>query len=189
MGVVIRIRVLVIGGLAWSGVVLGHLCAYLLAYPAEAERATRLADTGHGSFPLLLISALATIPAFLSLLAVRVIRGDRTPPLLSTAVFLAAIQVPAFLAMEFFERGLSLEEMVLEPAVLVGLVIQVLVAVISAVLVKTFARAVVALTSRLWALPRQAPAKLLAPAPDHRPQRFVFLIRVRHRAPPLTSAS
>lgn len=184
-----RIRGLAIGGLAWSGVVLGHLCAYFLAYPGEAERSAHLAETGHGSFPLLLISALAAIPAILSLLAVRVIRGDRTPPLLSTAVLLAAIQVPAFLAMEFFERGLSFEQMVLEPAVLGGVVIQVLVAAISALLVKTFARAVVALTSRLWRLPRQAPAKLLAPATDHRPQRLVFLISARHRAPPLTSAS
>jgi hypothetical protein len=189
MGVVIRIRVLVIGGLAWSGVVLGHLCAYLLAYPAEAERATRLADTGHGSFPLLLVSALAAIPGILSLLAVRVMRGDRSPSLFSTAVWLAAIQVPAFLAMEFFERGLSLEQMVLEPAVLVGLVIQVLVAVISAVLVKTFVRAVVALTSRLRRLPRQAPARLLAPTMGHRPKRLVFLTSARRRAPPLTNVS
>jgi hypothetical protein len=186
---VTRIRVLIIGGIAWSGVVLGHLVAYLVAYPGEAERSAHLAQTGHGSFPLLLISALAAIPAILSLLAVRVIRGDRTRPLLPTAVLLAAIQVPAFLAMEFFERGMSFDRMVLEPAVLGGLVIQVLVAVISALLVKTFARAVVALTSRLWRLSRQAPAKLLAPAPDHRPQRLVFLISARHRAPPLTSAS
>jgi hypothetical protein len=189
IGSMTRIRVLVIGGLAWSGVVLGHLVAYLLAYPAEAERATRLADTGHGSFPLLLVSALAAIPGILSLLAVRVMRGDRSPSLFSTAVWLAAIQVPAFLAMEFFERGLSLEQMVLEPAVLVGLVIQVLVAVISAVLVKTFVRAVVALTSRLRRLPRQAPARLLAPAMGHRPKRLVFLTSARRRAPPLTSVS
>lgn len=184
-----RIRGLAIGGLAWSGVVLGHLCAYLLAYPGEAERSAHLADAGHGSFPLLLISGLAAIPAILSLLAVRVIRGDRTPAPLSTAVMLAAIQVPAFLAMEFLERGMSLERMVLEPAVLVGLGVQVLVAIISAVLVKTFARAVGALTSRLWRPPRQAPAVLLTPATDHRPNRLVFLISARHRAPPLTSAS
>lgn len=184
-----RIRVLALGGLAWSGVVLGHLVTYLVAYPSEAQRSAHLAETGHGSFPLLLISALAAIPAILTLLAIRVIRGDRTQPLLSTAVLLAAIQVPAFLTMEFFERGMSFERMVLEPALLGGLVIQVLVAVISALLIKTFARAVVALTSRLWGLPRQAPAKLLAPGTNNRPQRPVFLISARHRAPPLTSAS
>lgn len=184
-----RIRFVVIGGLAWSGVVLGHLVAYVVVYSAEAERSARLADTGHGSFPLLLVSALAAIPAILSLLAVRVMQGDRSPSLFSTAVWLAGIQVPAFLAMELFERGMSFEHTLLEPALLIGLMVQVLVAVISAVLVKTFVRAVVALTSRLWRLQRQASARLLAPAIGHRPKRLVFLISARHRAPPLTSVS
>ena len=189
IGRMTRIRFLVIGGLAWSGVVLGHLVAYLVAYPAEAERVTRLADTGHGSFPLLFVSALAAIPAILSLLAVRVMRGDRSPSLPSTAVWLAVIQVPAFLTMELFERGMSFEHTLLEPALLIGLVVQVLVAVISAALVKTFVRTVVALTSRLRRLPGQAPARLLAPAMGHRLRRLVFLISARHRAPPLPSVS
>jgi hypothetical protein len=182
-----RIRVLVIGGLAWSGVVLGHLVAYLVTYPDEAERATRLADTGHGSFPLLLVSALAAIPAFLSLLTVRVMRGDRALSPVSTAVLLAAIQVPAFLIMELFERGMSFEHALLEPALLIGLMVQVLVAVIAAVLVKAFVRAVVALTSRLRRLPGQASARLLAPAVGHRSKRLVFLMSAPDRAPPLAS--
>ena len=182
-----RIRVLLIAGLAWSGVVLGHLVAYLVTYPAEVERATRLADTGHGSFPLLLVSALAAIPAFLSLLTVRVMRGDRAPSPFPTAVWLAAIQVPAFLVMELLERGMSFEHALLEPALLIGLMVQVLVAVISAVLVKSFVRAVVALTSRLGQLRGRAPARLLAPALGHRPKRLVFLMSAPDRAPPLTS--
>jgi hypothetical protein len=188
MRFVTRIRLLAIGGLAWSGVVLGHLLAYVLAHPNEAERSTRLASSGHGSFPLLLISALAAIPAVLSLLAVRVIRGDRSPALLSTAIRLAAIQVPAFLVMEFFERGMSFEQMLLEPAVVIGLVVQVLVAFSSSVLVKTLVGAVEALTARRPSLPRAPLARPLALATHDRPKRLDFLISVQHRAPPLSHA-
>ncbi|HET6771595.1 MAG TPA: hypothetical protein VFH75_08145 [Actinomycetota bacterium] len=184
-----RVRLLAIGGLAWSGVVLGHLLAYVLAHPAEAERSARLASSGHDSFPLLLISALAGIPAVLSLLAVRVIRGDRSPALLSIAICLAAIQVPTFLAMEFFERGMSLEQMLLEPAVVMGLAIQVLVALISSLLVRTFVRAVGALITRGSRLPREPRMRQLAPVTQDRPRRLYFLISDQHRAPPLAHAS
>jgi hypothetical protein len=184
-----RIRLLAIGGLAWSGVALGHLFAYLLAHPGEAERSARLASSGHGSFPLLLISALAVIPAVLSLLAVRVIRGDRSPALLSIAICLAAIQVPTFLALEFFERGMSFERMLLEPAVVMGLVIQVLVAFISSVIVRTFVRAVGSLIARRSRLPRKPRIWQLAPVTQYWPRRLYFLISAQHRAPPLTHAS
>lgn len=185
-----RIRLLVIGGLAWSGVVLGHLLAYVFAHPAEAERSVRLASSGHGSFPLLLISALAGIPAVLSLLAVRVIRGDRSPTLLSIAICLTAIQVPTFFAMEFFERGMSFQRMLVEPAVVFGLVIQVLVAIISSVLVRTFVRAVGVLTARRsHLLPREPLIRQLAPVTHDRPRRLDFLISAQHRAPPLPHAS
>jgi hypothetical protein len=170
-------------------VVLGHLLAYLLAHPEEAERSARLASSGHGSFPLLLISALAGIPAILSLLAVRVIRGDRSPGLLPIAVSLAAIQVPTFLAMEFFERGMSFERMLLEPAVVLGLAVQVLVAFMSSVLVRTFVRAVGALTARRSRLPREPRISQLAPVTHDGTRRLYFLISPQHRAPPLAHAS
>jgi hypothetical protein len=187
---VTRVRLLAIGGLAWSGVLLGHLLAYVLAHPAEAERSARLANSGHDSFPLLLISALAGIPAVLSLLAVRVIRGDRSPAFLSIALCLAAIQVPTFLAMEFFERGMSFERMLLEPAVSIGVGIQVLVAFISAVLVRTFVRAVGALTARRSRLlPAEPRARELTPVSHPRARRLDFLISAQHRAPPLSLAS
>jgi hypothetical protein len=189
MRFVARIRLLAIGGLAWSGVVLGHLLAYVLAHPEEAERSARMASSGHGSFPLLLISALAMIPAVLSLLAVRVVRGDRSPTLLSIAVCLAAIQVPTFLTMEFFERGMSFEQMLLEPAVVMGLIVQVLVAFISSVLVRTFVRAVGALTARRSQIPREPLIRHLAPVTHDCPRRLDFLISAQHRAPPLAHAS
>jgi hypothetical protein len=184
-----RIRGLAIGGLAWSGVVLGHLAAYLLAYPSEPERSALLANTGHGSFPILFVSGLAAIPAVLTILAVRVIRGDRTPALVSTAMWLAAIQVPAFLTMEFFERGMSFGAMLLEPALLIGIVVQVVVAFVSAVLVRVFFRAVAILTSRGWKLSNLAPPRVLGPVTQALPRRLDFLIRAHRRAPPLTSGS
>lgn len=180
---------LAIGGLAWSGVVLGHLLAYILAHPGEAERSARLASSGHGSFPLLVISALAVIPAILSLLAVRLIRGDRSLALPSIVLVLAAIQVPTFIAMEFFERGMSLERMLLEPVVILGLVIQVLVAFISSMLVRTFVRAVGALTARRAQPPREPVITQLAPVTHDPPRRLYFLISPQHRAPPLAHAS
>jgi hypothetical protein len=189
IGSMSRIRGLAIGGLAWSGVVLGHLLAYVLAHPEDAERSARLADSGHGSFPLLLISALAGIPAVLSLVAVRVIRGDRSPALLSIAVCLVAIQVPTFLGMEFFERGMSVEEMLLEPAVGMGLAVQVLVAFISSLLVRTFVRGVGALISRASLLRREPHIRQLTPVTRAQPTRPYFLISPQHRAPPLAHAS
>jgi hypothetical protein len=184
-----RIRALVIGGLAWSGVILGHLVAYVVAYPAEVDRSTRLAETGHGSFPLLLVSAVAAIPAVLSLLAVRVIRGERSPTVLTTALWLGAIQVPVFVAMEFFERGMSFELLLLEPALIVGLVIQVLVAVTSAILLTTVFRALRAFISRRSDVPKLATARPIAPTTDEPPARFDFLSNGLRRAPPLTRAS
>jgi hypothetical protein len=186
---VTRNRALVIGTLAWSGVVVGHLVAYQLTYFAQAERLTRLAETGHGSFSLLLVSAIASIPAILSLLTVRAVRGDQSPPLLSMTVWLAGIQVSSFMAMELIERGMSLDHFLLEPAILVGLVVQVLVAVTSALLVRVFFRLVVALSGRLTDHPeRPLHDGRLAPVPDDRPARFDFLIGAPHRAPPLSLA-
>jgi hypothetical protein len=184
-----RIRGLAIGGLAWSGVVLGHLAAYLVSYPIEAERSSLLANTGHGSFNLLFVSGLAAIPAILTLLMVRVIRGDRPPAVVSTATCLAAIQLPAFLTMELFERGMSLRETLLEPALVVGLVVQVLVAFVSAILVRAFFRVAAIMTSGQRKLSKPAPPKLVEPLTQALPRRLHFLIRAQHRAPPLTLAS
>jgi hypothetical protein len=183
-----RIRLLVIGGLAWSGVVLGHLVAYVVTFPAEAERAAYLASTGHGSFPILLVSAVAAIPAVLSLVAVRVIRGERSPSFLSTTVWLTGFQVLAFLAMEFFERGMAFEHALLEPALLVGLVIQVLVAATSALLIKTVFSALKALVAQVCDVPRLAPVRSLPPPTDPPLTRFEFLISTPRRAPPLLFA-
>lgn len=189
IGSMSRIRGLAIGGLAWSGVVLGHLVAYLLVHPSEAERSALLENTGHGSFPLLLVSGLAAIPAILILLVIRVLRGDRSPAFVPTALWLAAIQVPAFLTMEFFERDMSVEQMLLEPAVGMGLAVQVLVAFISSLLVRTFVRGVRALISRGSRLPREPHIRQLTPVTRARPTQPYFLISPQHRAPPLAHAS
>jgi hypothetical protein len=104
-------------------------------------------------------------------------------------MWLAAIQVPAFLTMEFVERGMSFGEMPLEPALLVGLVVQVLVAFVSAVLIRVFFRVAAILTSREWKLSKLAPPKVLGPVTQALPRRLYFLIRAHHRAPPLTLGS
>jgi hypothetical protein len=177
---------LIAAGAAWAGLVLGHLLAYALAYPDPAGRRAHLAGTGHGWLDLVTLSLLAVVPAVLALTAIRALRGGHGG---ATWLRLSALQVPAFLLIEVFERGSSIDRAFTDPAVLLGLVVQVVVAAVTALLLGGLARAVAAVASRLRVRrPRPAPVR----CPDLAellPPHLLRLARTRRRAPPLPIAS
>jgi hypothetical protein len=176
-GVVLTIAI------AWVGVVAGHLAAYLLTYPSQSVRHVHLALTGHSWLGLARGSLLAVVPVIVLAVAVRALRaGDRvTGPAL--VVRLAAIQVPAFALIEVMERR-SLAGAGTDPAVFVGLVLQIVLAVAGAWLVDLLARAVRAV-ARMLEVSRPRPRSSPAPALDRLPPRFRLLLPTGRRAPPV----
>jgi hypothetical protein len=177
---------LIAAGTAWAGLVVGHLLAYALAYPGEAVRRSHLAGTGHGWLDVVTLSLMAVVPAVLALTAVRSLRGDSRG---TTWFRLAGLQVPAFLLIEVAERGASFDSAFTDPAVLLGLVAQVVVAAVAALLLRGFSRAVAAVAARVRS-PRAPVASAPAhAAPDLAPPHLVRLVRARRRAPPLPIAA
>jgi hypothetical protein len=177
---------MIAAGSAWAGLVLGHLLAYWLAYPRDAARRIHLTETGHGWLDIVALSLLAVIPAVLVLTAVRAVQGRAGGV---TWVRLAALQVPAFLLIEVTERGASLGQGFSDPAVLLGLVLQVLVAAVAALLLRVLGRAVAALTARLRARTRRSVPERRPAAPDRVAPHLARLVRARRRAPPAPIAA
>jgi hypothetical protein len=170
----------------WTGLVLGHLLTYVVAYPDSRTRHLHLALTGHGWMELAAASLVAAIPAVLVLQA---IRASRDPPAGPAGWLrrLVVAQAGGFAVVELVERHLSVVETATDPALLVGLVVQVLVAAVAALLLHAFGRAVHAVVTRSR-FPNQPPA-IPPPRPPLRDlpaRRLSHLIRARRRAPPLS---
>lgn len=182
-----RLRGSQLAGIASAGVVVGHCLAYLLAYPPAAARTAHLSSTGHGSFDRLLpIAAVGALLATI-LLARRALAGGDAPPAAATAARLAAIQLPAFALLEIAERGSSWTAAATDPAVVVGLMLQVLLAIGSALLVAPFVRVVRRIAGRRARRPD--PVRALLPSRTRRlTGRAPHLARARRRAPPLIPA-
>jgi len=173
----------VVGGLAAGGVAVGHVLGYALAQPDPELRAAHLAATGHGSFGLL--ACVAGVAALVAVAGVawRAATGrDHRGPALGR---LAAIQPLAFALVELAERGFSVPAAVRDPSVLVGLVLQVVVAAALAHLVRGVVRAAGLLARR-----PPPPARRDAPRPlpnDPVVPRPRLLLGAPRRAPPLPS--
>ena len=173
-------RGVIAAGTAWGGVVLGHLLAYGLAYPEEGARRAHLAATGHGWLDLATLSLLALIPAVLILASFSGLRG-RAPT--ATWMRLAALQVPAFLLIEVAERGTAAGEAFSDPAVLLGIGVQLIVAALAALLLRAVAVIVVAAARRRI---RALTEPISSPAlPELAPPHLIRLVRSRRRAPPV----
>lgn len=173
---------------AWVGVVIGHLVAYLVSYPTEGIRHVHLALTGHSWIGLATTSLLAAVPVLLVLVVVRSFRSKSPWAGGELALRLAAIQLPAFLAIEVIERQGSVARALSDPAVFLGLALQPLLVVLAAWvldLVRRTVRTIVAwLAGRRFAKARPAPST----APDHPAIRAWLLPPSRRRGPPLLSA-
>src|SRR5262245_25206384 len=166
--------------LALGGIVAGHAIAYALAYPIRAVRDAHLEQTGHDGFPVLLLAGLLGSGAAILWLGIRSIRHAPASP---SAGALLGLQVPAFAFLELAERGFDAAAFARDPAVILGVLLQVVLAVAIAAL----ARGAVAV-GRLLGTPRPGcprtrrrivPPRIVEPAtPD--PIAFGF-----RRAPPL----
>jgi len=145
-----------LGALAFAGAVGGHMLAYALVEPGEHERTELLLSTGHGLWPVVAALALAALVAGLAGCLRDGARCLLGPPYhralyASTAGTLAAVQVCSFVLLETAERTLAhghLHHVMGEPAVVVGMVVQVVSALIGAALLVLFERVVEHLRDR-----------------------------------------
>jgi hypothetical protein len=172
--------------IAWVGVVAGHLAAYLLTYPSQSVRHVHLALTGHSWLGLARGSLLAVVPVVVLAVAVRAIRTGSPSGGAALVTRLLAVQVPAFALIEVLERG-SVASAASDPAVFVGVVLQVVLAVAAAWLIEGLTGVVRAVVKALES-PRPRARSARAPTLDEYPPRHELLFLARRRAPPLLSA-
>jgi hypothetical protein len=181
-------RAVAVMALAWGGTILGHLSSYVLAYPAHGSRAGHLRATGHGSFRAVMLTAAAALAVGVGLTVLRSIRPRSTFVLRRLALTLGAIQVLAFAFLETAERGFDPGAAAADPAVLMGLVLQVVVALLLSLAVVGLARSVRAIFVRRRITGRRASAPR-APSPAPFVDLLVFLRARPLRGPPLPLGS
>ncbi len=131
-----------LAGLSFAGVVGGHLATYLLIAPDPHDREAMLAATGHGSWTLPIFFALATFLAVACGSAGARGRADTYFPLVAR---LGALQVGGFALLEISERAVANElttSILSDPALLLGLAVQLLVAAVAPLLAWVVARSV-----------------------------------------------
>lgn len=150
-------------GVAGAGLVLGHWLAYAIGTPQAHVRDELLRSTGHGYLPYatqvaLLAGAIGLVGLFLTRLTRREARG----PFAGDVAKLAAVQSAAFVAMEVGERllsGSSLHDLTHGPLLVIGLGVQLVLAVAGALTLRLTEHAVEVAESL-----RHAPAVPLAPS-------------------------
>ena len=157
-----------LAALGFAGIVAAHALSYVVAVPHATQRADVLHETGHGSWELHTLAAIALliggIAAFAQSWAVpgRPEIGGRAL-FASTALRLIGLQMSGFVLLEGIERasahGAGLSFLTEAPVVL-GLVLQVLVGLAGALLLVAVARVV------RWALRRRMPSGR-SPAPAY----------------------
>jgi hypothetical protein len=174
-------------GLAALGVAAGHLLTYLVIVPNADARAALLARTGHGYFSLfaqlaLVLGAIGAASSVLGALG--------RPPSRPDATFrrLAALQVVAFVWMEFVERVVSHAGFgdLFRTDVVLGALVQVAVAALLAWVVSLLRRAVREAALAVRARPPR-PVAALALALVGRPAGGGLALVPPSRAPPRTS--
>ena len=146
-----------LGGLAFAAVVFAHRLAYVITFPDPHRRSAVLESTGHHYLPLIAVLSMAALVAgLIGLIAQRFVRAGEAKPgadlsFRSVAVRLALLQCAGFLALEGAERllsGAGPEQVLAEPATIVGLLVQLVVAVGGAFFVTMFRCAVDRLVRR-----------------------------------------
>jgi hypothetical protein len=143
-----RIRFWLLALSLW-GVAGSHWAGYLLAAPNPDARAHLLASTGHSYWPVAASAAWFALAAgaasFLYRAATRSGYEARGRLFVVTALSLMALQATGFVLLEATERvasGMGIAHLLQEPAVLIGLALEAVVALVGAGLVWLLARAV-----------------------------------------------
>jgi hypothetical protein len=179
-------------GAATAGLVLGHALAYLIAIPDPHERAFALQRAGHAYLPALDQAALMLAIAGVAAVVVRAFarRGDgATERFGRLGALLVVVQTSAFACQEVLERlvsGAPLGELARDHILLIGLLVQVVVAMVAAgvlwLLARTSARLAATVAIRA-SLPRYRSVFAL-PVTARRPHVALFATAGSVRAPP-----
>jgi hypothetical protein len=177
---------------AFVGLIAGHLLSYLIAIPDAARRDAVLAESGHAY--LHLAGDVAVVLAFAAVVTVGLRaaagRGSTEPPSgVRLAWRLGALQAGAFVAMELGERlasGTGLGELFTDHLFGIGIVVQLVIASLGALLLRWLGRVAVRIAAVLACLPRRRPAGITWGRPGStRAPRRAFAGIVTARAPPL----
>jgi hypothetical protein len=179
-------------GAAAAGLVLGHGLAYLIAIPDPHQRAFALQSAGHAYLPALDQAALMLAIAGVAAVVVRAFarRGDgATERFGRLATLLAVVQTFAFAGQEVLERlvsGAPLGELAHDQILVIGVLVQVLVAIVAAGVLWLLAK-----TSSLLAATFEVRERLLRertvlapPVTAWRPHALVLATAGSIRAPP-----
>ena len=165
-------------GVAAAGVMVGHWLAYSVAFPQPQVRQAILIASGHGYWQTAVRLVVVLAVAALGVVVFRLIgdrdaiEADRTLAFATLVRRLILLQVAGFSAMEISERvvaGAPVTPMFSHALFAIGLLVQVVVAIVGALVLLSFARTVVA-TLRILRRPiaRRLPtthiALLAAPA-------------------------
>ena len=182
------------GALALIGMVAGHQTSFFVAERDGVHRHALLEATGHGSWASVNAIAaaigLAVLVGFVGA-SIRSAHSGRQPRAgyLGGLLRLAPLQVAAFIGVEVVERassGASLAEILTDRVILIGLFVQVLVALVSCLILLLVSHAVVRLV-RSVAIPEARVA--IPPIAVDNDLLPLDLSRVAWslRGPPLTS--
>jgi hypothetical protein len=158
-----RLRGLPTFGLAMAGLVLGHVLAYLIAVPDPHHRAFVLQRTGHEYLPAMAEAALVLALAGMAAVMIRAFApGPRggSESFSRLAGRLGLVQVVAFGGLEVVERivaGAPLRHLASDHILVVGMTVQVVVALAGAAFLRWLARTSTKLAET--ALPRIPPPR------------------------------
>jgi len=179
-------------GAAAAGLVLGHALAYLIAIPDPHQRAFALQRTGHGYLPALDQAAMMLAIAAVAAVVVRAFSQTReagSERFGRVAALLVVVQTFAFAGQEVLERlisGAPLGELAHDNILVIGAIVQVLVATLAAgvlwLLARTSARLAASVATRAC-FPRHRSVFAL-PVSARRPHVVLFATAGRVRAPP-----
>jgi hypothetical protein len=187
-----RLRELPTFAFAFVGLIVGHLLSYLIAIPDPARRTLVLAHSGHAY--LHLAGDVAVIFGFAAAVTVglRAVAGRDSTDLPSAAHLawrLGSLQAGAFIAMELGERLVSASgfgELFDSPLFGIGIVVQLGIAAIGAVLLRWIWRIAVRIADALARPPRRRPAGMVwVRAASSRNLRPAFAGTRSARGPPL----
>jgi hypothetical protein len=179
-------------GAAAAGLVLGHALAYLIAIPDPHQRAFALQRAGHAYLPALDQAVMMLAIAGVATVVVRAFArrgGGANERFGRVAALLVVVQTSAFAGQEVLERlvsGAPLGELAHDQILVIGVLVQVLVAIVAAGVLWLLART----SSRLAAtsvihvrLPRER-TMLALTVTAVRPHALLLATAGSIRAPP-----
>ncbi len=152
------------------GVIVAHVAAFFVAEPHSHARDELLAATGHRYWAVTIAAALALLVASMATLVWNRVRAANPASagemFVEAAPRLALVQVLGFVLLEGVERitvGHGLLDLFAEPVVVIGIVAQIVVALLGAAVVALLTRLVDAVVASIRSGVARAPRVLSLP--------------------------